>query len=217
MRHLVIGAGNMGRKHAKILADLGDTVDFADLEFKPGQHVTQYDSLLICTPAETHAPLIKALAQYRVPLFVEKPVFAEAEHLECPGISMVACNWRWCTCITTDGTNAITALYPQALPHDYIHFVDRFWHDQGQPRGWLAQQDPPRIVLSGPLGELSAHIASGPAADTCFNLEPLEHSCEMFAKQAVTWRRCVSGGDESPNPIAIAAERTSWLLGLLAL
>lgn len=213
MRHLVIGSGNMGRKHAQILQELGDKVDLCDLEFKPGDHVEQYNSLLVCTPAETHAGLIKALACYETPLFVEKPVFSKSEHLEYPDISMVACNWRWCTDITTRGRNSIDCSYPKASQHDLIHFVDRFWEEHGKiTDAWPCGDS---LVIEDSRHAFRASVTDG-RQETLFNGMPLLHSCDMFVKQMKCWREVICG-KESPNPISKAVKRTSWLLNLLSL
>ena len=214
MRHLVIGSGNMGRRHGKILQDLGDIVEFRDIEFDPrvGECLGSYSSILVCTPPETHVRIIDECSVLGVPVFVEKPVFSKIEQLEYPGISMVACNWRWCNDISTRGRNSIDCSYPKAQPHDLIHFVDRFWEEHGKITDSWPSGD--GLVIEDSNHAFRASVVNG-RQETLFNGMPLLHSCDMFVKQMKCWREVIRG-KESPNPISKAVKRTTWLLNLLS-
>ena len=220
MKHLVIGSGNMGTHHAAILTDLGDAVDMVDLEFQPSRKLLAYDSVLLCTPAQTHAGMIRRLAKYRRPLFVEKPVFTKAERVDYDAISMVACNWRWCPHVADNDdsrTDRIICQYPGAVFLDLIHFVDVFWEKFGCPN---------ILIRNGRgLKWWSATMAKGgrrflaticPMPDnplTTYNDRAIHKTpCSMFEEQMLSWRFFVDRGTESDNPISKAAKRTAWLL-----
>ena len=205
----------MGKKHALTLADLGDTIELTDLDFKAGPKVKDYDSLLLCTPPETHASLIRQLAEYSIPLFVEKPVINSLNEsaIAYPGKSMVACNWRWCNDITTRGRNSIECEYQNAKPHDIIHFVDRFWEEhRGVKTAWRGQE---YLILEDRKHMLKVRISESRETKSLFNSVSIEHQCDMFVKQMQSWRSTIRGEQEI-NPISKAAQRTTWLLKLLS-
>src|SRR3990167_2636160 len=97
MKHLIIGAGRMGMKHAKMLQSLGDACEMVDLGWDASRYdFRSIDSILVCTPPETHRDYINRLTPIGIPLFIEKPVITHPGAIFGPSVSMVACNWRWC-------------------------------------------------------------------------------------------------------------------------
>lgn len=238
LRHLVIGAGNMGKRHGSILESLGDQIRYEDLGFDPnGYDYRTVDSVLICTPAKTHLDFVSAVANQNsdIPVFIEKPVI---DSLPCnlpgilPDISMVACNWRWCECI--DPTNEILCAYRTdqlSAALDQIHFYDWFCSQNGEPeRGIFIQGlGGNRMELSRGDKWLSSSILyDGTIQDQAWwgrydsqkkkgYHKPL-HSygmCPMFVQQMITWRQVVAREIVSPNPIPLAIDRTLALLRLM--
>lgn len=137
--HLILGAGHMGRKHGKILKDLGEEVWYADTDLnkKPTEWIPEWKgidnffkerdwkeirSVLICTPAETHAELINKIPP-KVPIFCEKPLLTNLKQKIRPrtGHFLLACNWTWCKCIKK--TKNLCIAYPGANWLDGIHFA----------------------------------------------------------------------------------------------
>lgn len=233
MKHLVIGSGNMGKRHGAILEALGDEVSYADLEFDvhdsaDRRTILESDSVLICTPPETHCELIGWLCEAGVPLFVEKPVMtSDHDSFFVPRelISMVACNWRWCKCLMWREHTTVLSMYHGAVPLDYIHFVDLFWHEIGAPEyaRRLARKGDTQLGLFLAHKQREAEIYVNPLPDK--RMEPImivnhedihkDGPCDMFERQMRHWRSCVRDGKQSCNPIPMAVERTAWLIKIL--
>lgn len=145
-KHLIVGYGRMGQRHAAILRAFGDHVDSIDLDWEPGKtDYEPYDSILVCTPPKTHKTVILDVLSFnpnKPPVFIEKPLVDElwepwspnSGYLANPA-SMVACNWRYCQCI--DASQGFIEMgYPadqETAYLDMIHFLDLFWLNYGEP------------------------------------------------------------------------------------
>lgn len=216
MHHLVIGAGNMGKKHAKVLKSFGDSAEMVDLGFKITPEINEFDSVYVCTPPETHLEIIKQAENAGAPpLFVEKPVSLSVDRITYTNISMVACNWRYCKCLPVDPQYVIGSSYPTASSLDHIHFVDLFWNKYGKPElaAYVGYDNGSRLDMFLSNANISAIIEQGPISTSAGGRQI--HSagpCDMFTRQAKVWRDCLKTGIESPNPIETASERTGWML-----
>lgn len=226
MKHLIIGAGNMGRRHGKILEGMGDEVHYWDVGFDVSDlHALRPRSILICTPPDTHVPILQQLSHfdYEIPTFVEKPIFTEIDAVHFPEISMVACNWRWCRCLVWSQHTTIMSGYGKATELDHIHFLDLFWEEFGKPDMVRALRREKRSPLTGLFyaredREVEAYILDLPDDTyTLVNWREIHYGipCEMFVSQMKHWRECVQTGTQSCNPIPMAVERTAWLLKAL--
>ena len=232
MRHLVIGAGKMGRLHGKILTGMGDEVFYADIahDFSPKHFRIRYsknyklDSILICTPPETHAETIAALAPFGVPLFCEKPLAVTQDELRALPelhITMVACNWRYCQCTTWHKVKTIKFGYKSKDKRpelDFIHFVDLLWDRFGRPLEGAAKEG--RLIYLPSFKSKIDHpieILFDQNVDmhyTQINDKKIHFNwvCRMFERQMEQWRETLQRKQGSPNPFKTAKERTLWLL-----
>ena len=232
MRHLVIGAGNMGRRHGNILQSIGDRVSYIDIGESLSKALQKKpNSVLICTPPETHLELIQKVGKKRLPLFVEKPVYTKRSAIRYPAISMVACNWRFCDHALE--AKEIACCYRNADKMDMIHFVDWFWNRYGKPYGsfntesigsvdefrWdmdLFENDQgrKRNFFNAKFSIYPNNISS--FVSTTINKNPIIHDkCSMFFRQMLLWRETVRGQREQVNPIFQASVRTNFLLDLI--
>lgn len=120
MNILIVGLGSIARKHiaaireaapdAKIYALRSSSSSAAyegvtDIR-SPEEAGVRFDFAIISNPTSLHAATIERLASLRIPLFIEKPLFAEAGHEELvdkireSGIrTYVACNLRFLDCL----------------------------------------------------------------------------------------------------------------------
>jgi hypothetical protein len=219
LKHLVIGYGNMGKRHAEILRGFGDEVDSVDLEWTPKQDYSGYDSVLVCSPAEKHFEHFRDIP-LGIPVFVEKPI---ATHFLTFATSlpatMVGCNWRYCQCADMSfGDIEIGYRASKDTAYlDLIHFLDTFWTSWGKPEfggvGTLGKKI--EMVVSTEKAVLS--VAFDPSSKKPYtrrNGKPVhaKGACDMFAKQMRDWRECVRLGRPHLNDFATAAERTNWLI-----
>ena len=97
MKAAVIGVGNMGKKNARIYAELGVLSAVADLNEKLGKEAAEKfqcayyndfkemlekekpDAVSVCVPTAYHPSVAAAVIDARVPLLVEKPLALTAE------------------------------------------------------------------------------------------------------------------------------------------
>lgn len=226
-RHLVIGAGKMGKKHGEMLTAFGDSVIYVDLEFRSdGDGVAGFDSILVCTPPNTHADIIRGIAPAGIPIFVEKPVISLGSSLDgvvFPRTTMVGCNWRYCECC--DPTGEIVCVYPttkEAAAQDLIHFYDWSVQRKGPPdlARFIQGEGGNRLVLMHGKSVFSASILyDGALAPQSWwagvvgkaQLHPYG-PCPMFHSQMIHWRECVAEGWQTDNPIELALKRTNELM-----
>lgn len=220
MNHLVIGYGNMGRRHAQILRDMGDTVKAVDIN-ESIPRIGRFDSVLICTPPESHKSITRSVRG--APVFIEKPVSVRPSRLsELSTLSMVACNWRFCTCADWKGHDLIEFGYIAPTQYAYldiIHFLDVAWEKYGKPDSAALSNRNGVLEFMGDFDGATLECLFDYRANlpyTILNQRTL-HSpkpCGMFIKQMKHWRDCVKKGVDSCNPHYLAAYRTNWLIEL---
>jgi len=238
MKHLIIGAGNMGLKHGKILESLGDICVWVDINYKDAQppvNFSGFDSIMICTPPETHAQLINEFPHHV--LFVEKPAILPIDSLpeKRKKPSHVACNWRWCKCIQSYKNPTLRVGYSTTKENaklDLIHFYDLFVQD-GYKR-----DDSLRIVELDDLGMIwfdifhegairRAEIQYKQDFKNSFNStqrrDPWPFTlcqgnrihkdgpCDMFTEQMRYYRRLVAGEEKEKNLLDQASQRIKEL------
>ena len=116
MKTSIVGMGSIGKRHYDNLIKLGVSAKGSDIGKKPDFDV---DFAVIATPTDTHLEIAKQFEDYRVPVFVEKPVTMDLESAKfyesydwfVP--NMVACNLRF-----TDAVGKIKESFPDP---DHIH------------------------------------------------------------------------------------------------
>jgi len=92
MKLLIVGAGSIGERHARAFRQMGVAVALVDSRLDHAREVadrygcfscyaslqeaplTQFDSVLVATPADTHVPIALACANAGLHLLVEKPL-----------------------------------------------------------------------------------------------------------------------------------------------
>lgn len=122
MRIVFIGIGSIAKKHIKAIRKIDpkaeifalrsskDAAPYEDVkdfyEYEEIQGIAP-DFIVISNPTSKHFETIKKLLPYRIPLFIEKPVFAELGHddvikeIEDKQIlTYVACDMRFMDCLT---------------------------------------------------------------------------------------------------------------------
>lgn len=218
MRHLIIGAGRMGRKHAQTLTRLGEHAEMVDLGFDPAQ-ADGFDSILICTPPDAHSDLIRLFGHSRpsIPIFCEKPVLGHPGELQgaiLPKVSLVACNWRWCQCY--ESIRQIDCGYPHDPKYGYldlIHFLDLYWERYGEPSSAEFKITKKGAgMLLGLRMNVALWQSSTPWCEFGGKIIHRNGPCDMFERQMKVWLDVVAGKIKSPNPIEMAVERTEYLI-----
>ncbi len=115
MRALIVGLGSIGRKHLAALRACEPDVEVwalrSSAQSRPEPGVTDiysteegpdFDFAIISNPTSCHAATVKELLKLRIPLFIEKPLFADLGHedlleeIRQSGIpTYVGCNMRF--------------------------------------------------------------------------------------------------------------------------
>jgi len=214
------------------LLDLGEYVHLFDID--PGR--TQdcirdygwYDSILICTPPETHYKLITELGRYKVPLFCEKPIICEPGAYKWPDVpSLVGCNYRFNDDYTTGYSQTYTNMYKNTSKYAYldlIHFIDLWWEKWGKPSQYKLSVFGPYIDFWGRFGSfqkwemavqltVNSKVNQAFVADCGSNVLRNERNMTIcFYKQMVHWLQVVKGKEKSVNPFKKAYKRTEWLI-----
>ncbi|MEK6861871.1 MAG: hypothetical protein AABY07_07945 [Nanoarchaeota archaeon] len=234
LNHLVIGAGNMGRRHGGILESMGDNVNYYDVkvelsDFRVLKAATdyKYDSVLICTPPETHLNwIIWALNTLKLPIFCEKPIITcpvpKSLILPYPWAfisTLAACNWRFCDCLPSLAQiRYIYCTYPIKNKEfkylDYIHFLDLFWQELGIPEDIKLEQDSMFLQYRGGIVRNRFTIHDNTKASFTTVNGDLIHNpvCNMFEKQMEHWRNVICGKENSINPFIVAMNRIEYLV-----
>lgn len=226
MRHLIIGSGNMGKRHADILKRMGDDVTLLDLGWESSKEdVKAFDSILVTTPAETHTDILLKLCRAAplVPLFLEKPFTTEPVRFFKPSISMVACNWRFCDCLSKV-PKKVYSRYPSKAGENFyldaVHFLDLFWEAYGEPEFSGISVNGPivNLTLSKGFDFMDISLENSPLTQSFTDDRPIHEDrggdrgmCGMFTHQLAHWRYCVKFNRESINPFNKADERTDYL------
>lgn len=208
----------MGRRHGRSLQKLGDKVKYADIgdPWVKWMKEKQFDSVIIATWPQEH---LKNLTQIRttfqkIPVFVEKPLITEPVNIRWPTLSMVACNWRFCSHIKDE--SSVLCRYPSAQPLDQIHFVDAFWESSGKPDSAVISNSGMTLCLRHGKNEFDAYLDASEKRETVF-ASGKHHVkyCPMFDLQMVFWRLQLEGKAKQINSVAKASHRTSWLINAL--
>lgn len=122
MKIVFIGIGSIAKKHIKAIRKIEPQADILALRSSknaaPYEDVKDFyeyediqgiapDFIIISNPTSKHFETIQKLLPYRIPLFIEKPVFAELGHddvikeIEDKHIlTYVACDMRFMDCLT---------------------------------------------------------------------------------------------------------------------
>ena len=168
----LIGAGNVGRRHAQVLkifpdvhlAGITDVVPQAaealagDVGCRPFPGIGELlsaglDAVYVCVPPFAHGPPETAVLSARLPLFVEKPLAATAETAERVGAEVAAAgvltaaghHWRYLEVV--ERARRLLAGRP-------VRLVGGAWLDKVPPVGWW----PVRDRSGGPVIEQAAHV-----------------------------------------------------------
>jgi myo-inositol 2-dehydrogenase/D-chiro-inositol 1-dehydrogenase len=168
----LVGAGNVGRRHAQVLrsfpdvhlAGITDAVPAAaaalasDVGCRPFPGVGELlaagvDAVYICVPPFAHGAPETAVLSARLPLFVEKPLAATAETAERLGSQVAAAgvltavghHWRYLK---------VVERARRLLDGRPVRLVGGTWLDKVPPVGWW----PVRDRSGGPVIEQAAHV-----------------------------------------------------------
>lgn len=205
-RHLIIGAGHMGTKHGEILKKLDQEVEYVDLEFDPTKYERNHDSVLICTPAETHERIINSLPD--MPIFCEKPIITSLNQEIAPKtISLAANNWRWCEHIKD--WKWMNLIYENKSPYRNLDII-HFWHLFEEKRVHVAD-DPSVDDWVSLNGKIAIAFRSG-CSTFCNGKQIHKKECDMFKDQMKHWLEVVKGSQNSSNPFEDALRDTKELL-----
>jgi len=150
----LIGAGNVGRRHAQVLshfpdvrlAGIADVVPRAaaalagDVGSRPFPGIDELlsaglDAVYVCVPPFAHGAPESAVLSARLPLFVEKPLAATAEVAERVGAEVAAAgvltavghHWRYLEVV--ERARRMLAGRP-------VRLVGGAWLDKVPPVGW---------------------------------------------------------------------------------
>ena len=168
----LIGAGNVGRRHAQVLrsfpdvhlAGITDVVPEAaaalarDVGCRPfpgtGELLSAgLDAVYVCVPPFAHGAPEAAVLSAGMPLFVEKPLAATAETAERVGAQVAAAgvltavghHWRYLK---------VVERARRLLDGRAVRLVGGTWLDKVPPVGWW----PVRDRSGGPVIEQAAHV-----------------------------------------------------------
>ena len=168
----LIGAGNVGRRHAQVLrsfpdvhlAGVTDVVPQAaaalarDVGCRPFPGIDELlsagvDAVYVCVPPFAHGAPEAAVLSAGVPLFVEKPLAATAETAERVGVQVTAAgvltavghHWRYLK---------VVERARRLLDGRAVRLVGGTWLDKVPPVRWW----PVRDRSGGPVIEQAAHV-----------------------------------------------------------
>jgi hypothetical protein len=218
LKHLVVGYGHMGRKHADILRSFGDVVESVDLEWTPKQDYGGYDSVLVCSPAEKHFEHFRTIP-LGLPTFVEKPIATHPLTFTLTTTTMVGCNWRYCQCVDMSQGDIEIGYKadPETAYLDFIHFLDLFWTNWGEPEFGGVGRLGKNLEMIVSTDKAVLKVVFDYSATKPYTLKDgkkvhAKGVCDMFTRQMRDWRECVRLGRPHLNDFATAAERTNWLI-----
>jgi predicted dehydrogenase len=168
----LIGAGNVGRRHAQVLRSFPDVhlagitdvapqaaeVLAADVGCRAFPGIGELlsagvDAVYVCVPPFAHGPPEHAVLFARLPLFVEKPLAAAAETAEHVGAEVAAAgvltavghHWRYLE---------VVERARRLLDGRPVRLIGGAWLDKVPPVGWW----PARDRSGGPVIEQAAHV-----------------------------------------------------------
>lgn len=121
MRIVFIGIGSIAKKHIKAIRKIEPRADVFALrssrDAEPYENIKDFydhediksispDFIIISNPTSKHYETVKRLLPFRIPLFIEKPVFADLGHEETIKeieenelLTYVACDMRFMDCL----------------------------------------------------------------------------------------------------------------------
>jgi predicted dehydrogenase len=168
----LIGAGNVGRRHAQVLSTFPDVhlAGIADVDPRAAGALAQevgcrpfrntsellsagLDAMYVCVPPFAHGPPETAVLSAGLPLFVEKPLAATAAAAERVGAEVAAAgvltavghHWRYLE---------VVERARRLLDGRAVRLVSGAWLDKVPPVGWW----PVRDRSGGPVIEQAAHV-----------------------------------------------------------
>jgi predicted dehydrogenase len=168
----LVGAGNVGRRHAEVLRGFPDVQLAGITDVVPGAAATlardvgcrpfpsaqdllsaEVDAVYVCVPPFAHGGPEIAVLSAKVPLFVEKPLAATAETAEQLGIQVASAgvltsvghHWRYLN---------VVERARRMLDGRAVRLVGGSWLDKVPPVGWW----PVREQSGGPVIEQAAHV-----------------------------------------------------------
>jgi myo-inositol 2-dehydrogenase/D-chiro-inositol 1-dehydrogenase len=183
----LVGAGNVARRHARVLGSFPDVtlVGVTDVAPAAAQHLARdcgaraypdvgalvaagLDAVYVCVPPFAHGPAEEAVLAAGLPLFVEKPIAADlavarriaALVAERRALTAVGHHWRYLRAV--EEARRLLAGRP-------IRLVTGAWLDKVPPVAWWARRD----RSGGPVVEQAAHVLdlarllAGDVAEVC--------------------------------------------------
>src|SRR5690349_9843397 len=168
----LIGAGNVGRRHAQVLRSFPDVRLAGVTDVVPGAAAALardvgccpfptadrllsagVDAVYVCVPPFAHGGPQSAACSARVPLFYEKPLAATAETAEQLGtqaasagvLTAVGHHWRYL---------GVVERARRLLDGRPVRLIGGAWLDTVPPVGWW----PVRERSGGPVVEQAAHV-----------------------------------------------------------
>lgn len=163
MKILIIGLGSIAKKHINALRSLDLKVEF--FAFRSSENavnfdevknlyswdtidIKRFDFILLSNPTSLHHDLLEKLQDFEIPLFIEKPLFAEtseeAEKLvenytKSNRITYVGCNMRFLNCLQK---------VKELLPNEHINEVNSY--SGSYLPDWRPSQDFRKVYSSHP-------------------------------------------------------------------
>lgn len=168
----LVGAGNVARRHARVLSGFSDVdlVGVTDVvsdaawrladqfECRVFGDVTslvgaELDAVYVCVPPFAHGPAEEAVLSAGRPMFIEKPVAVDRETAERIGalverskvLTAVGHHWRYLEVVERART---------LLDGRPVRMVSGSWWDKVPPVDWWAR----RTRSGGPIVEQAAHV-----------------------------------------------------------
>ncbi len=121
MNILIVGLGSIGKKHVKALLTIKPNIEIVALRSTPNSESIKsvkniysfseiepfiFDFAIISNPTSEHKKTIQQLIDFKIPLFIEKPLFSSLDIQDLVEIikhenifTYIACNLRFLDCI----------------------------------------------------------------------------------------------------------------------
>lgn len=171
-RVALVGAGNVARRHARVLAGFDDVelvgvtdvlpaaahalAGIYDIPVFPDHDAllaAEPDAVYVCVPPFAHGPIEESLIEAGRPMFVEKPLAADLATAERIGarvarkqmLTAVGHHWRYLD---------VVVQAQQLLAGRTLRLVTGAWLDRVPPVAWWVRRD----RSGGPVVEQSAHL-----------------------------------------------------------
>lgn len=171
-RVALVGAGNVARRHARVLASFDDVrlvgvtdvlpaaaralADAYDVPVFPDHDAllsAEPDAVYVCVPPFAHGPIEETLIEARRPMFIEKPLAIDLTTAERIGeriarerlLTAVGHHWRYLDVVTQAR---------ELLAGRSVRLVTGAWLDRVPPVAWWTRRD----RSGGPVVEQTAHV-----------------------------------------------------------